>query len=221
MIEIRQWINGTKNLVGTFDPHFNETTHRPSSEQFKLNNSNINWLGGKRPTDGSEIECHMFEWFAKFLDVQCETALLVVNIVGFTLLSMLLAVTIYVFKRKYEQKMFQHQEMMRTKFGLELDDTDFGEKWEIAREHVVINRKLGQGAFGTVYGGEAYLNEKGWVGVAVKTLKLGAKVNAKLDFLSEAEVMKLLDHKNIVKLIAVCTKSEPVYTIMEYMLYGK
>lgn len=43
----------------------------------------------------------------------------------------------------------------------------------------------------------------------------------KLDFLSEAEVMKRLDHKNIVKLIGVCTKNEPVYTVMEFMLYGK
>lgn len=32
--------------------------------------------------------------------------------------------------------------------------------------------------------------------------------------------MKRLDHKNIVKLIGVCTKSEPVYTVMEFMLYG-
>jgi hypothetical protein len=37
------------------------------------------------------------------------------------------------------------------------------DKWEIAREHVVINRKLGEGAFGTVYGGEANFPEKGWV----------------------------------------------------------
>jgi hypothetical protein len=35
--------------------------------------------------------------------------------------------------------------------------------WEIPRERVVINRKLGEGAFGTVYGGEAHYNEKGWV----------------------------------------------------------
>ena len=28
---------------------------------------------------------------------------------------------------------------------------------------VVINRKLGEGAFGTVFGGEAFFDEKGWV----------------------------------------------------------
>jgi len=32
--------------------------------------------------------------------------------------------------------------------------------------------------------------------------------------------MKRFDHKNIVKLLGVCTKDEPVYTVMEFMLYG-
>ena len=40
---------------------------------------------------------------------------------------------------------------------LTLDD------WEIPRDRVVINRKLGQGAFGTVCGGEAFFDERGWV----------------------------------------------------------
>jgi hypothetical protein len=37
------------------------------------------------------------------------------------------------------------------------------DKWEIPRDRVVINRKLGEGAFGTVYGGECFSDEKGWV----------------------------------------------------------
>lgn len=98
-----------------------------------------------------------------------------------------------------------------------LSDLD---KWEIPRNSVVINRKLGEGAFGTVYGGEAELPEQGWVPVAVKTLKKGSTTEEKLDFLSEAEVMKRFEHKNIVKLLGVCTKEEPIYTIMEFMLYG-
>jgi serine/threonine protein kinase len=59
------------------------------------------------------------------------------------------------------------------------------------------------------------------VAVAVKTLKVGSTMEEKLDFLSEAEVMKRFEHKNIVKLLGVCTKNEPVYTIMEFMLYGE
>lgn len=43
------------------------------------------------------------------------------------------------------------------KFASKLD------KWEIPRDRVVINRKLGEGAFGYVYGGEAHFSEDGWV----------------------------------------------------------
>ena len=56
--------------------------------------------------------------------------------------------------------------------------------------------------------------------MAVKTLKAGSSVEEKIDFLSEADMMKRFDHKNIVKLLGVCTRNEPVYTVMEYMLYG-
>ena len=58
------------------------------------------------------------------------------------------------------------------------------------------------------------------VAIAVKTLKEGSSVEEKIDFLSEAEMMKRFDHKNIVKLLGVCTRNEPVYTVMEFMLYG-
>merc|ERR1719376_913025 len=97
---------------------------------------------------------------------------------------------------------------------LALDD------WEMPRDRVVINRKLGEGAFGMVYGGEAFFDDRGWVAVAVKTLKAGSSVEEKIDFLSEADMMKRFEHKNIVRLLGVCTRNEPVYTVMEYMLYG-
>ena len=58
------------------------------------------------------------------------------------------------------------------------------------------------------------------VAVAVKTLKAGSTVDEKIDFLSEAEMMKRFDHRNIVKLLGVCTRNEPVYMVMEFMLYG-
>ena len=47
------------------------------------------------------------------------------------------------------------------------------DEWEVARDHVVVNRKLGEGAFGTVYGGEALIEDT-WQAVAVKTLKIGS-----------------------------------------------
>lgn len=105
--------------------------------------------------------------------------------------------------------------------GLDVQpDTSSLDKWEIPRDRVVINRKLGEGAFGMVYGGEAFFPENGWLAVAVKTLKVGSSTEDKLSFLSEVEVMKRFEHKNIIKLLAVCIKCEPVLTVMEFMLYG-
>ena len=51
-------------------------------------------------------------------------------------------------------------------------------------------------------------------------MKEGSTVDEKIDFLSEAEMMKRFEHKNIVRLVGVCTRQEPIYTIMEFMLYG-
>ncbi|KAL4706440.1 hypothetical protein ACJJTC_004981, partial [Scirpophaga incertulas] len=79
----------------------------------------------------------------------------------------------------------------------------------------------GTGAFGTVYGGHALLAaDRAWTAVAVKTLKANATTEEKLDFLSEAEAMKRFDHENVVRLLGVVTKTEPVCTVMEYMLHG-
>ena len=42
-----------------------------------------------------------------------------------------------------------------------------------------------------------------------------------LEFLSEAETMKIFEHENIVKLLGVCTKGEPAFAIMELMIHGE
>ena len=98
-------------------------------------------------------------------------------------------------KYRYERRMTKQEERMR-ELGilttpmtvLALDD------WEMARNRVVINRKLGEGAFGMVYGGEASFEDKGLVAVAVKTLKTGSSLEEKIDFLSEANIMKRFKH---------------------------
>lgn len=123
----------------------------------------------------------------------------------------------YCFPFRYDKKVQKFQNAQLLNWPRALGDSD---KWELPREHLVINRKLKEGAFGVVYGGEAYFHDGGWVAAAVKTLKVNSTTEQKLDFLSEAEIMKKLDHKNIVKLLGVCTKQEPVYTVMEFMLYG-
>lgn len=53
---------------------------------------------------------------------------------------------------------------------------------------------------------------------AVKTLKEGTMPKEK--FMEEANAMKNLKHPNIVTLLAVCTKAEPIFIITEYMDKG-
>ena len=50
------------------------------------------------------------------------------------------------------------------------------DEWEIPRENIVLNRKLGEGAFGAVCGGEVIglRGEGEWVPVAVKSLKIAS-----------------------------------------------
>ena len=71
------------------------------------------------------------------------------------------------------------------------------DEWEVPKEKVVLNRKLGEGAFGTVYGGEAQIDEEGWTAVAVKTLKVDASVQEKVHMIDiELRVLNELRYQN-------------------------
>ena len=71
---------------------------------------------------------------------------------------------------RYDAKVKRIQDRISQYQDLTWFDLD---KWEVPRNQVILNRKLGEGAFGTVYGGEALLDDV-WVAVAVKTLKIGS-----------------------------------------------
>ncbi|XP_073988410.1 uncharacterized protein isoform X2 [Rhodnius prolixus] len=220
IVNVVQWYNMKTKIVGTYYPNIPNVTVSP--DKFVLRKEEIVWLneGGIIPSDGGS-KC-VIDSFASLLNVGCQAAIIVANLLGIALLILFLIVGFLIIKHRYDKKVQLTQKYMKS-LGIDLlSVSTFGglDSWEIPKDRVVINRKLGEGAFGTVYGGEAYFNEKGWVAVAVKTLKVGSTTEEKLDFLSEAEVMKRFDHKNIVQLLGVCTKNEPVYTIMEFMLYG-
>ncbi|XP_033208855.1 uncharacterized protein LOC117167784 isoform X3 [Belonocnema kinseyi] len=220
VINVVQRISDEFHDVGKFYP--NVTEKRNAGGQLILNMSAIVWLSKSMPDDGSEppTKC-VLSGFAELLDVSCEGAIITANVIGFGFLGIILVIGFIIVKRKYDKKM-QLQEKYMKSLGIDLlqPDSSGFDKWEIPRDKVVINRKIGEGAFGTVYGGEAFFTEKGWLAVAVKTLKVGSSTDEKLDFLSEVEVMKRFEHKNIIKLLAVCIKCEPVLTVMEFMLYG-
>ncbi|XP_072489959.1 protein-tyrosine kinase 2-beta isoform X2 [Notamacropus eugenii] len=95
-----------------------------------------------------------------------------------------------------------------------------GLQYGVAREDVVLGRILGEGFFGEVYEG-VYQNHKGErINVAVKTCKKDCTFENKEKFMSEAVLMKNLDHPHIVKLIGII-EEEPTWIIMELYPYGE
>uniref|UniRef100_A0A9J7XIU2 Tyrosine-protein kinase n=2 Tax=Cyprinus carpio TaxID=7962 RepID=A0A9J7XIU2_CYPCA len=86
--------------------------------------------------------------------------------------------------------------------------------WEIPRESLKLDKRLGAGQFGEVWMATYNKHTK----VAVKTMKPGSmSVEA---FLMEANLMKTLQHDKLVRLNAVVTKEEPIYIITEFMEKG-
>ncbi|KAK0157842.1 hypothetical protein PV328_011532 [Microctonus aethiopoides] len=221
VIRIEQILNNETKIVGNFYPNISETKGEVIGGRLELNKSLIIWLSNKIPDDGSEPPARcVLGALSELLNVSCEVAIVIANIIGLGLLGGFSITGFIIVKRKYDKKVRQHEKVMES-FGLDPRQTTCGlDKWEIPRERVVINRKIGEGAFGTVYGGETFFPEKGWLAVAVKTLKNGSTTDEKLDFLSEVEVMKRFEHKNIIKLLGVCIQNAPVLTVMEFMLYG-
>ncbi|XP_051951213.1 tyrosine-protein kinase fynb isoform X2 [Xyrauchen texanus] len=87
------------------------------------------------------------------------------------------------------------------------------DSWEIARESLMLEVKLGAGCFADVWCGTWNGNTK----VAVKTLKPGTM--SPESFLEEAQIMKKLRHDKLVQLYAVVSE-EPIYIVTEYMGKG-
>lgn len=226
-IKIVQWYANATHVIGVYQPNYSlneKSVDEPGAEPGDLiewNSHLLRWQTGdaSKPNDRSK-KCTILSTFAEALNLECEHAISLAFVIGFGSLFCILLLIFIIVKRRYEARMKQTEERMRALGLLTPSCVLTLDEWEIPRDRVVINRKLGEGAFGTVYGGEAFFDEKGWVAVAVKTLKTGSSVEEKLDFLGEADMMKRFDHKNIVKLLGVCTRNEPVYTVMEFMLYG-
>ncbi|XP_054855139.1 tyrosine-protein kinase Fgr isoform X2 [Eublepharis macularius] len=85
--------------------------------------------------------------------------------------------------------------------------------WEIVRESIYLEKKLGMGCFGDVWMG----TWNGTTKVAVKTLKPGTM--SPEAFLEEAQIMKRLRHDKLVQLYAVVSE-EPIYIVTEFMSQG-
>lgn len=83
-------------------------------------------------------------------------------------------------------------------------------------------QELGEGAFGKVYKGEVLglFGENTVSKVAIKTLKENAAPKVQNDFRREVDMMSEMRHPNIVCLLGVVMKQEPMCMLFEYMCFG-
>ncbi|XP_072049863.1 uncharacterized protein [Amphiura filiformis] len=91
---------------------------------------------------------------------------------------------------------------------------------EISRSHVIMQERIGEGAFGDVYKAQAYgVTSKPITTVAVKILK-DPKM-ADTDFKNELKVLMTFEpHPNIIQLMGVCTEGEPYFLVLEFAEMG-
>ncbi|XP_062129708.1 uncharacterized protein LOC133841324 [Drosophila sulfurigaster albostrigata] len=222
-LEILQWRNGSYTKIGSFTPKLDGIGDELHSDGGCLYFNANKAFNGKIPEDG-RYDCR-FSGVARALRIDCDLANMIVSITICLLVIFVMSmISFYFWKQRYDRKV-RHSAQIMKMFGIDLitpsrNKLNTLDKWEIPKENVVINRRLGEGAFGTVYGGEAQLGSGNWTAVAVKTLKCGASTEDRLDFLAEAEAMKKFNNRNIIKLLGVCLQNEPIYTIMQFMLYG-
>ncbi|XP_072355154.1 tyrosine-protein kinase Src42A [Scyliorhinus torazame] len=87
--------------------------------------------------------------------------------------------------------------------------------WEIQHSSLQKVQLIGSGQCGEVWKGIW----NGTTEVAIKVLK-GVGSKSKKSFLEEAKIMKQLRHERLVKLLAVCTESEPYCIVTELMKWG-
>ncbi|XP_065819695.1 protein tyrosine kinase 2 beta, b isoform X1 [Labrus bergylta] len=92
-------------------------------------------------------------------------------------------------------------------------------KYGIDRSDIVLGRILGEGFFGEVYDGVYKKADGNRVNVAVKTCK-DCSPDVMEKFMSEAVIMKNLDHQHIVKLIGII-EEDPVWIVMELYEHGE
>ncbi|KAL8575332.1 hypothetical protein ACOMHN_003166 [Nucella lapillus] len=83
-------------------------------------------------------------------------------------------------------------------------------------------QELGEGAFGKVYKGEllGLYGDNIITKVAIKTLKENSAPKIQNDFRREVDLMSEMRHPNIVCLLGVCMRQEPMCMLFEFMVQG-
>ena len=108
---------------------------------------------GEKPTDEEEGSCGVLTPLSLLLNLHCHLTITITVITAFALVLGALMGLLVGLKMRYEKAMRDQEDRMRA-LGLLTPLTVLAlDDWEMPRDRVVINRKLGEGAFGLVYGG--------------------------------------------------------------------
>ncbi|KAK3745173.1 hypothetical protein QZH41_011976, partial [Actinostola sp. cb2023] len=166
----------------------------------------------------SSVTCAV-ESLRNALGVSCAVAGLVAGVIGMAYYICIYVNIIYSSKYRIIKTRLNQLGLLDAQTASAIFALD---AWELSRDTIVLNRKLGEGAFGAVFGGEGFgiENQAPSICVAVKTLKTDATAEEKFEFLGEADTMKHFSHENIVRLFGVCTTTEPAFIVMELMIHG-
>ena len=90
--------------------------------------------------------------------------------------------------------------------------------WEIDYSFVKWKSKLKNRKFSSIWKGTWKKTLKNTIPVVIKALR--PYLTETCDFFSEAEIMKKLQHNNVIKLHGVCTQKEPFCIVTEFMNHG-
>jgi len=93
---------------------------------------------------------------------------------------------------------------------------------EFPMSSIRFTREIGEGSFGKVYRGQlvGYYRGNSITDVVIKTLKSNAAPKMQNDFRHEIEMKTSLKHANVLSLLGICVKEEPICMVFEYMVHG-
>ncbi|XP_045112632.1 discoidin domain-containing receptor 2-like isoform X4 [Portunus trituberculatus] len=91
---------------------------------------------------------------------------------------------------------------------------------EIPRLAITLLQQIGEGQFGEVHLGEVQDEDGEKQMVVVKTLRLEASHSVRCDFEREVEILAGLRDPNIVQVVGVCSREEPLCMLVEYLEHG-
>ncbi|XP_065660522.1 uncharacterized protein LOC100201799 isoform X4 [Hydra vulgaris] len=172
------------------------------------------------------------------VNLNSDKSLVIIATVIFLVIVFFVAVFIVVFRIIRKKK--KSEQPTTSDFDMDCDTQPFDD-WEVLPENIVLDKQIGEGAFGTVFIAKvsskvltkrkstiykyevslSNIKEESFVNVAVKLLKDCPDQSEFNDFYEEINLMKEIGyHKNIINMIGCSTIKKPLCLIVELMENG-